>query len=50
MRVEERENFRQTEMRGTERAAFVVTDLLRVGYEPLLCIPDDLVILTSKIL
>ena len=49
MRVE-RENSRLTEMRGTERAAFVVTDLLRAGYEPLLYIPDDLVILTSKTL
>ena len=34
---------------GIESAAFVVTDLLLAGYEPLLCILDDLVILTSKI-
>ena len=47
--VEERENSRLTEVRGMESAAFVVTDLLLAGYEPLLCILDDLVILTSKI-
>ena len=49
LRVEERENSRLTEVRGIESAAFVVTDLLLAGYEPLLCILDDLVILTSKI-
>ena len=49
LRVEERENSRLTEVRGIESAAFVVTDLLSAGYEPLLCILDDLVILTSKI-
>ena len=49
MRVEERENSRLTEVRGIESAAFVVTNLLLAGYEPLLCILDDLVILTSKI-
>ena len=49
MRVEERENFRLTGVRGTESAAFVVTDLLLAGYEQLLCILDDLIILTSKI-
>ena len=36
-------------MRGIESAAFVATDLLLAGYEPLLCILDDLVILTSKL-
>ena len=49
LRVEERENSRLTEVRGIESAAFVVTDLLLAGYEPLLCILDDLVTLTSKI-
>ena len=50
LRVEERENSRLTEVRGIESAAFVITGLLLAGYEPLLCILDDLVILTSKIL
>ena len=49
MSVEERENSGLTEVRGIESAAFVVTDLLLAGYEPLLCILDVLVILTSKI-
>ena len=49
LRVEERENFRLTEVRGTESAAFVVTDLLLAGYKQPLCILDDLVILTSTI-
>ena len=50
MRVEERESSRLTEARGIESAAFVVTDLLLAGYEPLLRILDDLVILTATIL
>ena len=43
LRIEEREkNSRLTEVRRIKSAAFVVTGLLLAGYEPLLCILDDL--------